>query len=115
MTEPNTLITAAAATGISFGSMMLGMDAETAIGALAGATIFVASEKDIHPVMRVVYLLVSVIFGYLAAPEIIENSWITTPAVAGFTGGLLGVTASQLVLKHINNGDIGSLFRGLKK
>ena len=115
--EPSTTtaVVAAAAGGITIGSAMLGMDTEAATGALVGAAIFVVSAKEINLPTRIIYLLASVILGYFLTPEIITNTFIQAPAVAGFIGGLLGVTGGQLLLKQLHNTDLSRLIGGRKK
>ncbi len=117
MAEPSTttLGIAAATAGITIGSAALGLDTETAIGALAGAAVFVTSAKEINLITRVIYLLASVIIGYFVAPEIINHTFIEVRAVAGFVGGLLGVTAGQLLLKQMHNTDLSWIIGGKKK
>lgn len=117
MAEPSTTtaVVAAAAGGITIGSAMLGMDTEAATGALVGAAIFVVSAQEINLPTRIIYLLASVILGYFLTPEIIINTFIQTPAVAGFIGGLFGVTAGQLLLKQLHNTDLSRLIGGRKK
>lgn len=117
MAEPNTTaaIITMAGGGITIGSALLGLDTETAIGALAGAAVFVASTKELNLFTRLVYLLASVVIGYFIAPEIITHTLLQVPAVAGFIGGLLGVTAGQLLLKQMHNTDLIQLIRGKRK
>lgn len=113
MSEPNTAVVLTA-TSISVGSALMGLDTEAAIGALAGATIFIASASDLNAILRVIYLLVSVVVGYLLAPEIVEHTMISSLSVAAFFGGLLSVNGAQMLLKQLNNTDLSWLLRGKK-
>lgn len=117
MAEPTTTTTAVtlAAGGITVTSALLGMDTEAATGALVGATIFIVSAKEINLPTRLVYLLASVVLGYILTPEIVKNTFIQSPAVAGFVGGLLGVSAGKLLLKQLDNTDLSWLIGGRKK
>lgn len=116
MAEPNTtLAVTAAAGGITVGSAMLGLNTEAAIGALAGAAIYVTSAKELNLPTRIIYLLASVVLGYILTPEIVSHTFIEAPAVAGFIGGLLGVTGGQLLLKQLHNTDLTWLIGGRKK
>ena len=120
MAEPSTTTAAvaAAAGGITVGSALLGMDTEAATGALVGAAIFVASADELKVILRIIYLFLSVALGYILTPEIITHTSIQTPAVAGFIGGLFGVTVGQFLLKKAKTGDISLpnwIIRGPKK
>lgn len=117
MAEPSTTTAAVAVTagGITVGSAMLGMDTEAATGALVGAAIFVVSAKELNLPTRIIYLLASVVLGYILTPEIVTHTFIQAPAVAGFVGGLLGVTGGQLLLKQLHNTDLNWLIGGRKK
>lgn len=117
MAEPSTTAVAvtAAAGSITIGSALLGMDTEAATGALVGAAIFVVSAKEINLPTRIVYLFASVILGYFLTPEIVMHTFIQAPAVAGFIGGLLGVTGGQILLKQLHSTDLSRLIGGRKK
>jgi len=111
MAEPSTAVLQTATTGISVGALVLGLDVETIIGAVAGATIFVTQEKELGLPMRLLYLLVSVAFGYFIAPEITAKTIITSNALAGFLGGLFTVSGGQLLLRQLQNTDLKWLIR----
>lgn len=104
MAEPNT----AAVTGVFMGIAITAVDSNTMIGAFAGATLFVMSEKELSPLYRVIYLIISIVMGYLIAPSLIEHTFISQHATAGFVAGLLCITVA-LQLKNIN---LIKLFRG---
>lgn len=115
MAEPNTTLAVTAAAGsITIGSALLGLDTEAAIGALAGAAVYVTSARELNLPTRLVYLVASVVLGYILTPEIISHTFIQARAVAGFIGGLLGVTGGQLLLKQLHNTDLTWLIRGKK-
>lgn len=117
MAEPTTTTTAVtlAAGGITVTSALLGMDTEAATGALVGAAIFVISAPELNLTTRIVYLVASVVLGYILTPEIVTHTFIQETAVAGFIGGLLGVTAGKLLLKQLHNTDLSWLIKGPKK
>jgi uncharacterized membrane protein AbrB (regulator of aidB expression) len=108
----NTLALGATTIVIPVGASLIGLDAERAIGALAGATVFITSAKDIPPISKVLYLLVSVVIGYGVTAEIISNTIIESKVFAGFVGGLSVVTVSLGILEAVKNGDILKHFRG---
>lgn len=111
MAEPSSMAMTIASAGISVGAVAFGLNIETVIGALAGATIFVMGEKELGILQRVLYLLASVSVGYFIAPEIIKHTLITEPAVAGFLGGLLTVAGGQVLLRQLQNTDLTWLIK----
>ena len=117
MAEPTTTTTAVtlAAGGITVTTALLGMDTEVATGALVGAAIFVVSAKELNLPTRIIYLLASVVLGYILTPEIVKHTFIQAPAVAGLVGGLLGVSGCKLLLKQLDNTDLSWLIGGRKK
>lgn len=116
MAEPSTTVVASVATAtVGAASLFLDIDANALIGAFAGATLFVLSAKELHVWLRLLYMLISLVIGYMAAPEIIHNTFIQETGVAGFLGGLLCVTASQPILRYAETLDIAGLMRGGKK
>jgi hypothetical protein len=97
MTEPH----GSALATVFLGFAVTAVDGNTLIGAFAGATLFVMSETELSHLQRVVYLVISIVMGYLIAPSLIEHTFINQPATAGFIAGLLCITFA-LQLKNIN-------------
>ncbi len=116
MAEPGTTaLTTAAATGIGLASLFPGIDGNALIGSFAGATLFVISARELPHWQRAVYLLISLIMGYIAAPEIISHTFINQSGVAGFMGGLLCITVAQPLVRQLGESDLLTLMRGVKK
>lgn len=118
MAEPSTTaIALTTATGISLASVVFGLDADTAIGSFAGATLFITSTQELTLKTRILYLIISIVMGYFVAGEILKNTFIASPAVAGFIGGLTSITIGLLIIKQLQDGDlikIISSYRGKK-
>ncbi|MGS0744009.1 putative holin [Glaciimonas sp. GG7] len=85
MAEPSTtsLISAAAA-GIGLSSVFPGIDGNALIGAFAGAALVAMSSKNLRVLQRLAYMLISLAIGYLAAPEVINNTALKQTGVAAF-------------------------------
>ncbi|WP_028294033.1 putative holin [Oceanobacter kriegii] len=95
--------------GISLASIVLGIDANTAIGAFAGATLFITSARELNLATRFVYLLISVVIGYHAAGEITAHTPIAAPAIAGFIGGLCSISAGLLLIRQLQEGNLTNI------
>lgn len=115
MTEPATsalLLAGAAATATAAASALVpGIDANALIGAFAGGALFVASSRDLSIARRVVYLLVSVGAGYVAAPEVVQRLPITSTGVAAFFAGALAITVATQVIERAKAFDFTTLFK----
>lgn len=94
MTEPSTttlLITTATATGIGLSSLFPGIDGNALIGAFAGATLVAISSKNLPVLQRLAYMGISLAIGYLAAPEIINNTPLKQSGVAAFVASAAAI------------------------
>lgn len=109
-----TTIAIATATGTSLASIMLGLNADTAIGSFAGATLFITSTRELTVKTRILYLIISIVMGYFVAGEILQNTFITSPAVAGFIGGLTSISIGLLIIKNLQDGDLIELINSLR-
>lgn len=116
MSEPTTAtgVTLTSLASVSLASVLLGIDPNTAIGAFAGATLFITSARELSIGVRLVYLLISVVMGYHAAAEIITHTPITAPAIAGFIGGLGSISAGLLIIRQLQDGSIRNPFKEKK-
>lgn len=116
MAEPGTAaLTTSTAAGIGLASLFPGIDGNALIGAFAGATLFVISARELPHWMRALYLLISLVMGYIAAPEITSHTFISQSGVAGFVGGLLCISVAQPLVRKLETTDILSLLKGAKK
>jgi hypothetical protein len=108
-----TLTKLLAAMGFSLFSVFTGLDGSALIGAFAGAALFVITSRDVGPWYRLAYLLISLVMGYLLAPEIIAHSFVEQTAVAAFIGGVLCVTIALVAIEKIKQIDIVALLAAL--
>ena len=118
MAELSTTTTGAIATATgSLGMAVLlpSIDGNALVGAFAGASLFVISARELPLWRRISYLIISLIMGYLAAPEIIANTFIEQSGVAGFIAGLLCVSCGLLLIENFKGVDLLALIRGGKK
>lgn len=115
MAEPSSTSAAVISSSITMATFLPGIDGNALIGAFAGATLFVATAKEIGIVLRFIYLFISILMGYFLAPSIISHSVVEEPALAGFIGGLFCITASLKIMDYIQNTNIANLLRGKPK
>jgi hypothetical protein len=114
MTEPATaalLLAGAATTATAASALVPGVDANALIGAFAGGALFVASSRDLSLAMRLVYLMVSVGAGYVAAPEVVQHLPITSTGVAAFFAGALAITVATQVIERAKAFDFTTLLK----
>ena len=115
MADPSTAgIAIATATSVSLASVVFGLNADTAIGAFAGATLFITSTRELTIKTRILYLIISMVMGYFFAGEILQNTFIASPAVAGFIGGLTSISISLLIIKQLQDGDLIGLITSVR-
>lgn len=112
MTEPATTslaLTAAAATTTA--SLVPGVDANALVGAIAGGALFVASSRDLSIATRLLYLVISACVGYIAAPQVVAWSFITSSGVAAFLAGALAITVATVGIERAKTFDFTSFFK----
>lgn len=114
MAEPTSTTAGVAAAGIGLAAMLPGIDGNALIGAFAGASFFVLSAKE-HPVLiRLAYMAISLIMGYLGAPEITGQTFIQESGVAACIAGAFCVYLLQKTLDQLNKLDLIELYKRLK-
>lgn len=84
--------------GISMASLFSGIDGNALVGAFAGAAVFVLRAQDLGIARRLIYFAISMAMGYLAVPEIVRWSTVSTPAVAAFIASAATVTIMNRAL-----------------
>lgn len=109
MAEPSTTTTAIVA-GIGFASLAPGIDGNALIGAFAGAALLVVSSKDLGLGKRFAYLVISLVVGYMAAPEMVRLTPIHSTGVAGFFGAALAITVTLQLLDRLKTVDLFAFF-----
>jgi hypothetical protein len=107
MAEPSTTTAVTiATTGVGLAALFPGIDGNALIGAFAGATLFVVSSKELHHWVRGVYLIISLVMGYLAAPEITNLTFIEQTGVASFLGSVFCISATLPVIRQLEDGNL---------
>lgn len=106
----------AASAGLAFGavaltSMMPGVNADALIGAFAGAVVFALHTKDVAIIKRLIYMIVSFVVGYLAAPELMRYTGLQSYTVAAFLSAALIVTLALAGIEKIKSFDISQLWK----
>jgi hypothetical protein len=111
MAEPSTTTIAAVSAGIGFASLFPGIDGNALIGAFTGAALVVVTSKDLTLAKRLAYLVISLIVGYLAAPDVVSHTPITSTGVAAFFAAALAITVTLQLIERIKSFDLLSLIR----
>ncbi|KAG0164252.1 Bombesin receptor-activated protein C6orf89 [Apophysomyces sp. BC1034] len=104
MTESHAPATLPALIGVA--SLTPGIDGDALIGAFAGAALVVVTSKNIGLLMRVAYLLISLVMGYLAAPEIVHATPLHSTGVAAFFAAALVITITLQLIARIKQLDL---------
>ncbi len=108
MAEPTS---SAASAGIAFGavwitSMLPGVNGDALIGAFAGAALFALHAKDLPIMKRIVYMVISILIGYLGADEVLRQTWLESHTLAAFGLSAVIVTLALATIDRIQNFDI---------
>lgn len=111
MAEPIPSSIAIASAGIGFASMFPGVDGNALIGAFAGAALLVVSSKDLSLGKRFAYMVISMIAGYLAAPDIVNATPIRSSGVAAFLAAALAITVTLQLLDRLKSVDLSAFFK----
>lgn len=114
MSEPTiaTLATSTAlGTATATTALLPGVDGNALVGAVAGAALFVTSARDLPLLRRVIYLVISTVVGYLAAPEVLAHLPLQSSAVAAFLAGALVVTLTLPLIERAKSFDVSTVFK----
>ncbi|ADP02328.1 gp35 [Burkholderia phage KL3] len=111
MAEPNTTTAAALAAAIGLAGIAPGIDGDALIGAFAGAALVVVTSKDLGIGRRAAYMLISLVMGYLAAPEINHLVPVRSSGVAAFFAAALVITVTLTLMERVKDIDFGALIR----
>ena len=107
MAEPGTTTaTAVVSTGLGLASLFPGIDGNALIGAFAGAVLVVVTSKDLGIGTRFAYLLISLVAGYLGAPEIVRLTPITSTGVAAFFAAALAIVVALQLMERVKTFDL---------
>ncbi|CAJ7776878.1 Prophage membrane protein [Burkholderia pseudomallei] len=110
MAEPNTSSAAALFAAVGLAGIAPGVDGDALIGAFAGAALVVTS-KDLGLAKRAAYMLISLVMGYLAAPEIVHAVPIRSTGVAAFFAAALVIAVTLTLIERVKGMDLFALFR----
>jgi hypothetical protein len=111
MAEPNSTTVATLSTAIGLAGLAPGVDGNALIGAFAGASLVVVTSQNIGVFKRVAYLAISLVMGYLAAPEIADATPIRSTGVAGFFAAALVITVTLQLIERLKTFDLLAPFR----
>jgi hypothetical protein len=111
MAEPNTTTAATLSAAIGLTGLMPGIDGNALIGAFAGAALVVVTSKDLGVVRRIAWLLISLVMGYLAAPEIVNATPVHSTGVAAFFAAALVITVTLQLIERVKSVDLLAFFR----
>jgi len=113
MVEPtSSATTAAAVTGaVAVTSIIPGVNGDALIGAFAGAVVFALHAKDLSITKRLVYMVVSILLGYLGADEVLRHTGMQSYTLASFGLSAVVVTLALAGIDKIRDFDIASIFR----
>ncbi|MDR3429677.1 putative holin [Silvimonas sp.] len=116
MSEPvtNTAL-AVLLTGASLASVIAGVDGDALLCAAAGATLFTISAKELPGWRRALYLIISLVVGYVGASEMVRLTPIKSTGAAAFLLSLLVVTVSLGLIERARTFDFAGLFKGGKQ
>ncbi|KAF1719810.1 putative holin [Pseudoxanthomonas wuyuanensis] len=113
MAEPtSTSSIAVLATGIGLAALLPGIDGDALVGAFAGGTLFVVSAPSLGIWLRVIYLLVSVIAGYLATPDLLRFVPLKSSGLAAFFASAAIITITLAVIEKCKSLDFSWIRRG---
>jgi hypothetical protein len=114
MAEPNTATAAATATlTAALIGILPGIDANAVVGAFCGASLFVISAKDLGVLVRVAYLIISFLIGYLGGPAMLGGV-IDHSAVAAFIASAVTITAGLRAIEGVKTLDLKAWLGGRK-
>lgn len=113
MVEPTSSAgTAAAAMGaVALTSVLPGVNGDALIGAFAGAVVFALHAKDLTVPKRIVYMVVSILLGYLGAEEVLRHTPLQSYTLAAFGLSAVVVTLALASIDRIRSFDITSLWK----
>ncbi|RZS80662.1 putative holin [Pigmentiphaga kullae] len=113
MAEPTSTATGilAVAAGAGLATLVPGVDGNALIGAFAGAAMVALSSKEPRVLARLAYALISLVVGYLTAPDITHLTPIRESGVAAFLAAATAVAVVQIGIDKLRAFDIASIWR----
>ncbi|WP_186059470.1 putative holin [Burkholderia gladioli] len=111
MAEPNSTAAAGLSLAVGLAGLAPGIDGNALIGAFTGAALVVVTSKDIGVVKRIAYMFISLVMGYMAAPEVVNHTPIHSTGVAGFLSAALVITVTLQLIERLKSADLLAFFR----
>lgn len=113
MVEPtSSAASAATALGaVAITSALPGVNGDALIGAFAGAVVFALHAKDLAIAKRLIYMLVSILLGYMGADEVLRHTGMQSYTLASFGLSAVVVTLALAGIDKIRSFDVTSLFK----
>lgn len=101
----------ALACGVSLASLLPGIDGNALVGAFAGAAVFVLHAPTLRLVLRMSYFALSMVTGYLAAPELTQWLPIHEHGISAFIASAAVITLTHKGLDALNKLDLFEWFK----
>jgi Putative phage holin len=96
---------------LGFTGLLTGIDADALIGAFAGAALVVATSKHLSMFTRYTYMMISMIAGYQAAPEVVRLTPIRSTGLAAFLAAALAIAVTLQLIERVKTFDLRALFK----
>jgi hypothetical protein len=111
--EPTSSAASAWATmsAVAITSILPGVNGDALIGAFAGAVVFALHAKDLPIIKRLIYMMLSILLGYMGAGEVMHWTGIQSHTIAALVASALIVTALLSGIDKIRQFDITSLWK----
>jgi hypothetical protein len=113
MTEPhtNTFFITLASIGVGLSMLFPTIDGNAVIGAFAGSSLVAISSKDLSFLKRFAYMLISLIAGCLAAPEVVTHTVLRESGLAAFFASAVAIPTALHLIGLIQKIDLPSILK----
>ncbi|KAA0910693.1 putative holin [Pusillimonas sp. ANT_WB101] len=98
---------------VALAALMPGVDGGALIGAFGGSVVFALHTTDVSILKRFIYMIVSLVIGYLAAPEVAHLAGVESTTVPGFLASAFVVTVALAGIEKIKAFDVMSFVRAV--
>lgn len=110
--ETSNSLSAATAMGtVALASILPGVNGDALIGSFAGAVVFALHAKDLPIPKRIIYMILSILLGYLGADEVMRHTGLQSHTLAAFGLSAVVVTIALASIDKIKSFDIASLLK----
>ncbi|WP_033460626.1 putative holin [Bordetella bronchiseptica] len=115
MAEPATSAATAAivTTTVGVAAVVTQLDPGAVIGAFAGSVTFAMTAKDTAIWARVAYMMVSLVVGYAAVPDVAALAPVKSPLVIAYAVSALAVHTTLVAIDRLKQLDVATLWRDL--